>query len=89
MLIALMLVALAASSPDWASTSSARDRPENGRRASDSRPLPGPPRIVQEDHGFHWRDAAVGGAAALGLILVLAGGDALRARRHERGWLRE
>jgi hypothetical protein len=76
LLIALMLVALAASSPDWASTSAARDRPAP------------PPRIVQEDDGFHWRDAAVGGAAALGLILVLAGGDALRARRRERGWLR-
>lgn len=87
-LIALMLVALAASSPDWASTSPVRDRPQNERRASDLRRPNGPPRIVQEDDGFHWRDAAVGGAAAVGLILVLAGGDALRVRRRQRGWLR-
>ena len=74
-LVALMLVALGASSPDR-------------ERASDSRRPAPPPRIVQEDDGFHWRDAAVGGAAALGLVLLLAGGDALRARRRERGWLR-
>ena len=74
-LVALMLIALAAS-------------PSDRGRGSDSRRPAAPPRIVQEDEGFHWADAAVGGAAALGLVLVLAGGDALRARRNGRGGLR-
>jgi hypothetical protein len=41
-----------------------------------------------EDDRFHWRDAAVGGAAALGLVLLLAGADVLWARRRERRRLR-
>jgi hypothetical protein len=88
MLVVLVLLALAASSPISAEGWPARDRSSSARRASDSQRPPRAPRIVVEDDRFHWRDAAVGGAAALGLVLLLAGADVLWARRRERRRLR-
>jgi hypothetical protein len=88
MLVALALVAIAAGSPVLADGAPPQGRSASGRGASDSRRSAPAPRIVVEHDGFHWRDAAVGGAAALGLVLVLAGGDVLWARRRERRRLR-
>ena len=50
---------------------------------SPRRPTP-PPRVVEYDRGFQWEDALVGGASALGFVLVFAGGGSLRARRRAR-----
>jgi hypothetical protein len=42
-------------------------------------PLPAPQvEIVQVSGGFDWGDAGVGGAATLALVLLVAGGAALR-----------
>jgi hypothetical protein len=48
-------------------------------------PEPTVVRVVQEPDGFDWGDAGVGGAAALALVLLVAGGSALRhtSRRQE------
>jgi hypothetical protein len=44
-----------------------------------------PAQIVQVPDGFDWGDAGIGGAATLALVLLMAGGAALRheSRRQE------
>jgi hypothetical protein len=54
--------------------------PENPVVITDAQP--GVAVAESSDAGFEWTDAAVGSAATLGLLLVLAGGVALVSRRH-------
>jgi len=48
-------------------------------------PKPSVVRIVERPEGFDWGDAGIGGAATLALVLIVAGGAALRheSRRQE------
>ena len=79
--VTLLLVALAGAPaparPPQAAQTTSRGLVETGA------PAP-PPRVVDEDSGFEWSDAAIGAAAGIGLLLLTFGGDALRSRRRER-----
>jgi hypothetical protein len=63
---------------------------ERGRRGDPlvfgpPQPEPTAAQIVRETGGFDWADAGIGGAATLALLLLVAGGAALRygSRRQE------
>ncbi len=60
-----------------------RGRPGDSRIFGPSEPAP--VQIVQVPGGFDWGDAGIGGAATLALVLLVAGGAALRheSRRQE------
>jgi hypothetical protein len=57
---------------------------EQGRRGDPlvfglQQPAPASVQIVQRPGGFDWGDAGIGGAATLALVLLVAGGAALRS----------
>jgi len=63
----------------------AQERGRHGDPRVFGPPQPASIQIVQEPGGFDWGDAGIGGAATLALVLLVAGGAALRheSRRQE------
>ena len=79
--VTLLLVALAGA-PAAARPPQAAQTTSRGLVEAET-PAP-PPRVVEEDSGFEWSDAAIGAAAGVGFLLLTVGGDALRSHRRER-----
>jgi hypothetical protein len=58
--------------------------PASAANGGSTRPPPTPKQdalVVKVDGGFHWADAAIGGAAGFGAAITLVGGLALTGRR--------